>query len=351
MLTALAFIGAVLLLVALFRLTVTIGFPTGAPTDYAHFVWSDFVQHLVPALVILLSIEPVRRLGPQAGWHRWVAVAAVVIVSAAAAAHCYSYVLIWQGEPAPSVWRALHVAFIRFLVLATLLTMVAEFQRLEVLGLEAMLSAETERDMLEQQTLQARLKTLEAQIEPHFLFNTMATLRRLYDTDADAGRATFDRFIRYLEFAVPSMRVSRCTLGREVDLIEAFLDLQRVRMGKRLEYRVDIPPLIRSLEVPPMMLLTLVENAIKHGLAPKREGGRIDIRARVVDGALQLDVADTGCGFSGTSGGGTGLANIHARLAGLFGARASLSLEPRTPSGMIASISMPALASQTPGSP
>ena len=272
MLTAFAFIGTVLLLVALFRLalTVTIGFPKMAPADYAYYVWRDFVQHLVPALVILLSVEPVRRLGPRAGWHRGFTVALVVIVSAAAAALFRSYLLIWQGDPPQSVWPALHVAFLRFLVLAALMTMVAESQRREVLSLEAMLAAETERDMLEQQTLQARLKTLEAQIEPHFLFNTLATLRRLYDTDADAGRATFDRFIRYLELAPADRRRAGLryaalvaagkgvklwdeALSQQIYLGDAeFIERMQALMEKDKGSAKDIPHAQRSAEAKPI---------------------------------------------------------------------------------------------------
>ena len=140
-----------------------------------------------------------------------------------------------------------------------------------------------------------------------------------------AGDAMLERMMRYLEVALPSMRGERVTLGREATLIEAYLDLQKVRMGRRLAFRIDIAPALRQVEVPPMMLLTLVENAIKHGLAPERDGGRIDIGARVHDEVLELEVADTGRGFGGdTSGGGTGLANIRIRLAAMFGDAASV---------------------------
>lgn len=151
-----------------------------------------------------------------------------------------------------------------------------------------------------------------------------------------------DRLIRYLEVALPSMRNDRSTLARESELLSAYLDLQRVRMGRRLDYSIDIPPSLAGLEVPPMMLLTLVENAIKHGLAPLREGGRVDIAATADAAWLQLRVSDTGRGFGGgTSGGGTGLANIRARLAAMFSGRAELELMPREPRGIVAAIRLP----------
>jgi LytS/YehU family sensor histidine kinase len=138
------------------------------------------------------------------------------------------------------------------------------------------------------------------------------------------------------------MRNAASTLEREAQLIEAYLDLQRVRMGRRLDYGVDIAPALRHIEVPPMMLLTLVENAIKHGLAPLREGGRVDVRVRLDGRALLLEVADTGRGFGGeTSGGGTGLANIRARLAAMFGSAARFTLAAGHPRGIVASIHMP----------
>jgi sensor histidine kinase YesM len=234
--------------------------------------------------------------------------------------------------------------FVRFALVAGLLVTVGEFHRAEVRSLEALQRADAERARLEQQTLQARLKTLEAQVEPHFLFNTLANLRRLYETDPEAGEAMMERLMRYLQTALPSMRDERSTLAREAQLIEAYLELQQVRMGRRLAYGIDIAPALRPLQVPPMMLLTLVENAIKHGLAPQREGGRVDVRARLDGPQLRLEVADTGRGFGGgTSGGGTGLANIRARLAARFGTAAEITLTAGAPRGLLAAIRMPVL--------
>jgi len=294
---------------------------------------------------MLAVIEPVRRRGPQGGARRAAALAAAVLAAAAVAA-----VLSVQRlnlEDIEMGWMNGPPVLLRYTILASLLVTVAEFYRAEVRSLDAMRDADAARATLEQQTLQARLKTLEAQIEPHFLFNTLANVRRLYETDRAAGEAMIERLMRYLEEALPSMRGERSTLGREARLIEAYLEMQRVRMGPRLAYGVDIAPALRAVEVPPMMLLTLVENAIKHGLAPQREGGRVDVAARVDGDRLCLEVVDTGRGFGGdTSGGGTGLANVRARLAASFGSAAQFTLAPRVPHGLRATIRMPAPRSE-----
>jgi LytS/YehU family sensor histidine kinase len=147
--------------------------------------------------------------------------------------------------------------------------------------------------------------------------------------------------MRYLEIALPQMRSGQSTLGREMTLVESYLRIQRIRMGRRLAYSVDIPPDLRSRIVPPMMLLTLTENAIKHGLAPLPEGGAVRVAARVEDDRLLLSVADTGTGFPSASGSGVGLANITARLAAEFGDKAGLVLENNELGGATATIALP----------
>jgi hypothetical protein len=341
------FVMAAVMLLVMFRQLVPIGFGGAelAPARYAADVWRDFVQHAVIALGMLALLQPVRRLGPDRGAAR-IAVLCIAVVGAAALAATARTLYLISVEKTPAqVWPSWDLLFLRFLTLAAMFVTVGEFHRSEVRSLEGMRTAEADRAALEQETLQARLKTLEAQIEPHFLFNVLANVRRLYETDPVAGEAMFDRLMRYFEVALPSMRDDAPTLGREAQLIEAYLELQQVRMGRRLSFRIDIAPELGQIKVPPMMLLTLVENAIKHGLAPQREGGSVEISARRVGSELHLEVADTGRGFGGdTSGGGTGLANIRARLAAMFGTAAELSLLPRAPRGLVASLRMPASA-------
>jgi hypothetical protein len=200
-----------------------------------------------------------------------------------------------------------------------------------------------------QRSEEARLRMLQAQIEPHFLFNTLANVRRLYQT-APANAATMlDNLMRYFEVSLPQMRAADSTLGREAALTESYLEIQRIRMDRRLEFAIDIPEPLRESRLPPMMLVTLAENAIKHGLAPLPEGGLVSVSATAKGKELQVRVADSGQGFTQSSGGGTGLANIRARLAGLYGAAGRLTLAMNTPRGVIATIAIPLSAAPLAG--
>jgi hypothetical protein len=210
--------------------------------------------------------------------------------------------------------------------------------------LAALREAELDRSRLETQMIEARLQVMQAQVEPHFLFNTLAHVKWLYQTDPARGRRMLRSFRGYLRAALPQMRGTRSTLGREIELARAYLDTQLTRMGRRLRFGTEIPTELLSAAFPPMMLLSLVENAIKHGLNPLPEGGRIDVRAGRIGETLQLVVADTGAGLviKGRGGGsGIGLSNIRARLAALYGHAARLTLESNTPRGVVARIELP----------
>jgi sensor histidine kinase YesM len=201
--------------------------------------------------------------------------------------------------------------------------------------------AESARARFVQRMEEARLRMLQAQIEPHFLFNTLATVRRLYQTDSADAATMLDNLMRYFTIALPQMRAADSTLGREAELTESYLSLQKIRMGRRLAFDIKIPAPLRDARLPPMMLLTLVENAIKHGLAPMPEGGTVNVSAATKDGELQVCVADSGRGFAKSSGGGTGLANIRARLSGMYGSAGRLALSANAPRGVVASIAVP----------
>ena len=194
---------------------------------------------------------------------------------------------------------------------------------------------------LEKQRSESRLRLLQAQIEPHFLFNTLSNIRRLCQNDAAGGRAMLAQLSRYLRAALPKIRESDTTLADEIELVSAYLGVQAVRMGERLQVVLRVPPALLGASVPPMMLATLVENAIKHGIAPLTEGGSIVVTASRRGESLLLCVADTGRGFDATSGSGVGLANIRARLAALYGTAATLRLEANAPRGVLATIVLP----------
>jgi signal transduction histidine kinase len=203
------------------------------------------------------------------------------------------------------------------------------------------------REALQAQMTQAHLSALQAQIEPHFLFNTLATVKRLYETAPERGREMLSSLIGYLQAALPSMRQSGSTLAREMELARAYLTVLKMRMGERLQFSVEAPAELLAAEMPPLVLGTLLENAIKHGLGALPEGGRIDIRAlpepAAADGTprLRLEVRDTGAGFTGQGGSGVGLANTRSRLAALYGDAAALTLCMNEPRGVVASVVLP----------
>jgi hypothetical protein len=186
--------------------------------------------------------------------------------------------------------------------------------------------------LLEREVLAARLSVLQAQIEPHFLYNTLANVQALARTDVRSSDTMLGHLIDYLRSAMPAMRAGTSTLGREFDLARAYLAIMRFRMGERLQFSVHAPAELVGHEFPPTLVGTLVENAVKHGLERSAAGGRIDVAASVDGSAvpprLVVEVTDTGLGFSASSGSGVGLANARERLSLLYGADADLELMP-----------------------
>jgi LytS/YehU family sensor histidine kinase len=196
-----------------------------------------------------------------------------------------------------------------------------------------------ERD---KQLAELRLKALEAQIEPHFLYNTLANVQQLVRASPAEAERMLDTLIRYLKVVIPDVRNGRSTLGREIDRVEAYLDIMRMRMGERLRYRVEVSADLRALSVPPLALITLVENAVKHGLEREAAGGTVVVAARRDAGALHVTVRDDGAGFADEIGTGTGLQNLRDRIETLYGDRASLDLQHASPRGVEATMILPA---------
>jgi len=198
-------------------------------------------------------------------------------------------------------------------------------------------------EAVQRQALQAQLQLLQAQIEPHMLFNTLANLQGLIAIDPARAQAMLDQLIVYLRATLSASRAERTTLGQEFALLEAYLGLMSVRMGARLSFALELPDALCNKELPPMLLQPLVENAIAHGVEPNVSGGHIQVAARQVDGGIELLVSDTGRGLDagpGKPGTGLGLSNVRERLNALFGERASLSLEA-APQGATARILLP----------
>ncbi len=204
-------------------------------------------------------------------------------------------------------------------------------------------TATAAEESLKRQLVEAQLKMMQAQVEPHFLFNTLASVDYLIETDPGTASKMQKNLIQYLRAALPQMREGSTTLGKEVQLCRAFLEILKFRMEDRLQYTVIVPQGLQSAQFPPMMLQSLVENSIKHGLEPKPEGGSLTISADIANGKLRVTVADTGLGFAVADqpGTGVGLANVRERLAALYGGAARLDIEANSPTGTIVTIEVP----------
>jgi Histidine kinase len=213
-------------------------------------------------------------------------------------------------------------------------------------------TAEAESANVNRQIVEAKLMALQAQVEPHFLYNTLANVQALTEVDPAQANQMTGHLIQYLRAALPKMRENTSTVGQELELVRAYLNILKMRMGARLEFGINVPDALLSLPFPPLMLPSLVENAIKHGLEPQREGGRIDVSAEKVgegsEAMIRLVVVDTGRGLTNApvqAGGGVGLTNIRERLLALFGSRGKLILESNQPKGVRAVIEVPAAGS------
>jgi LytS/YehU family sensor histidine kinase len=191
---------------------------------------------------------------------------------------------------------------------------------------------------------EARLRALQAQIEPHFLYNTLANVVSLIGTQPDTARYMLERFIDFLRASLDASRADQATLGGELDLIAAYLDVVAVRMGPRLRYRFAVAHECRPIPIAPMLLQPLVENAVMHGIDPLLEGGELVLRASIEGGALRIEVSDNGRGLSNAApraGGGLGLSNLRARLHSLHGGAAQLQLLENQPCGLTVRLLLP----------
>lgn len=217
--------------------------------------------------------------------------------------------------------------------------------RLQRLRVEAE-SQKARAASIEKEAMQAQLQLLQAQIEPHMLFNTLANLQGLITLDPARAQLMLDQLIQYLRATLSSSRTERTTLKHEFSLMDAYLGLMSVRMGRRLSYTLQLPDALHNRPIPPMLLQPLIENAIRHGLEPKLEGGCVDVAALEENDMLLLTVTDTGLGLAGTknnmtAGTHVGLTNVRKRLQALYGEQAWFTLIPNAPCGAIARIIIP----------
>lgn len=206
------------------------------------------------------------------------------------------------------------------------------------------LAQETARRLAEtqkRQVLEARLSALQAQIEPHFLYNTLANAMALIDQDGPAAQSLLAHLIRFLRAAVPDLRSNQTSLGQELERAQAYLDIMKIRLGERLQFDIHASAQARACVIPPLSVMTLIENAIEHGIGPLPAGGRLRVEAACAERRLRIEVSDNGAGFQAEGGDGVGLANLGERLAVLYGDAAELAVSPGAQGGVVARISLP----------
>ncbi len=300
---------------------------------------------LVAMLVFGLFEQWPRRL--PAWIARWV-VQVVGVAIALPIATFVIYVLSTQAG-APAFWhdkdRLEGFAGLTFLglLLAPWFALAALVRQKDALARHQALAFDLERSELERQASDARLHLLQAQVAPHFLFNTLANVQALVDAGSPQAAAVLRSLIAYLRAAVPRLHEPATTLGQELQLVQAYLELMHMRMPDRLQFALNVDEAARALRCPPMTLLTLVENAVKHGIDPGEEGGRIDIDVQKIEGRCRVRVRDTGVGLQQAGNGlGTGLTTLRERLKLVFGDEAQLRLTQQQPHGVCAELEFPA---------
>ena len=183
----------------------------------------------------------------------------------------------------------------------------------------------------EKQLMQAQMRMLQAQIEPHFLFNTLATIQSLIGRSPDKANLMMDNFIAYLRQSLSASRAQEGTVKQEFNLLRNYLELLKIRMGDRLRFELDLPADLHNVSLAPMLLQPIVENAIKHGLEPKIEGGTVRVSAQRDGAQMLLTVSDNGLGFSDHAGAGVGLSNLRERIAVLYDGQATLTVAEANP--------------------
>lgn len=316
---------------------------------------SPVTRDSFPALLAEMALVATVLLGAYllaGGWAqtwvpRWV-VQLVAVVVAAPLAPLMVHMISVQGNLAAFMGSRPRVAGFWWVtaMAATaglLVTLTALYRERDAQARAQALQFALERETLMRQATDARLNLLQAQIEPHFLLNTLANVQELVESGSPRAAPVFKSLIAYLRATMPQLHQDGANLGQEEDLVRAYLDLMLMRMPDRLQYTVRMDPALRSMRFPAMSLLTLVENAVRHGIDPSCDGGRIDVTARRVvrpDGLadVHVGVADTGVGMSETAQPGIGLANLRARLQAYFTTPARLDMSEQEPHGVKAEI-------------
>jgi hypothetical protein len=277
---------------------------------------------------------------------RWVLQLLAVVVAVPIGAWL-AYWLTTGGDPQLWANRLRLTGFLELcftgILFAPWMALAAMVRQRDALAREQALTFQLERSELERQALDARLRLLQAQVQPHFLFNTLANVRALVNAGSPRASAVLDSLIAYLRAAVPRLDEPTTTLGQELQLVRAYLELMHMRMPDRLHFTLHADEAAQRLRCPPMTLLTLVENAVRHGIDPSEEGGRIEVSVAVREGRCVARVIDTGVGLKdGGDKPGTGLSTLRERMQLAFSGDARLSISGLVPHGVCAELEFPA---------
>ncbi|WMJ68263.1 histidine kinase [Stenotrophomonas sp. 24(2023)] len=229
------------------------------------------------------------------------------------------------------------------LLVAPWVALAALVRHKDALARHQALAFALERSELERQALEARVQLLQRQVAPHFLFNTLANLQALVDSGSPQAPQVMRHLVAYLRGSVPRLQQPLVPVADEMALVTAYLELMHLRMPDRLRYRLEVAQAARPLACPGLAVLTLVENAVRHGIDPREDGGEICIQVSADATRCEVTVSDDGAGLAGASPGlGTGLATLRQRLQLLFGDAASLQLQPGVQGGAVARLRFPA---------
>jgi hypothetical protein len=303
---------------------------------------------LITALVVLLAFGLLERWPARlpAWLPRWtIQIVGVTIAVPIGAA--FAYTVLHLGVEPPwfrhYAYRSGFFKVLRFgLLIATWMTGSALLRQVSGEAQRQALAFELERSELERKALDARLRVLQHQVEPHFLFNTLANVRELVDSGSPQAKAVLASLIAYLRAAIPRLHEPATTMEQELELVRAYLEVMHMRMPDRLQYTLLVDEASKTLDCPPMTLLTLVENAVRHGIDPSEDGGRIEVRVRVRDGRCRAEVIDTGVGLQASDRPGTGLSNLRERLQLAFSGDAEVRIGSFEPRGVWAEMEFPA---------
>jgi sensor histidine kinase YesM len=304
-------------------------------------LWMRLFVDGIPLFLLLITADLRTAGSPPRIRIRWLAAAVVAGAALAALIHLAVGVAIgmsWRRWPLPNY---LPIVGYNALLIGSAFAAMLFCARSELDAARRLQQERLHRLAAERQDAEARLQVLHAQIEPHFLFNSLASVKRLYELGPEHGRALMTNLGRCLRMAVASGEQRLTTLGREVEVARGLLDVLQLRMGERLRVQIDVRPEAAGALIPSFILGTLVENAVKHGIAPRASGGTVTINGRREADQLVVEVIDDGLGFRGETGPGVGLANSRSRLASLFGPSARLDLSRNRSGGVTARVTIP----------